>query len=71
MVRKPCVYKNLAMEMFVRNMTIMDMASRTHTNYKALCRKLNGDTVMTLDDAIRIHEVLEKVMPIEKLFSRE
>ena len=71
MVRKPCVFKNLAMEMFIRHMSIHDLAKASHISYKALCRKLNGESIMTLDDAIEIHKLLDKVLPIEELFSKE
>lgn len=71
MVRKPCVYKNLAMEMFLQHMSINSLSKKTRINYKALCRKLNGETAMMLDEAIEIYKVIGKALPFEELFSRE
>ena len=71
MVRRPCVYKKLAMIMFMNNISICDLAKKSHMNYKTLCRKLNGDTAVTIEDAIDIHRILGNPMPIEELFSRE
>lgn len=71
MVRKPCVYENVSVAMFVIKMKISDLADLTHIGYKTLCRKLNGETAMTIEDAIAIYEALGKPMPIQNLFSRE
>ena len=71
MVRKPCVYQNVAMQMFIRGISISDLAKKSYTGYKALCRKLNGESSVTIEDAIAIHEALGKPMPIEILFSKE
>ena len=71
MVRKPCVYENVSVAMFVAEMKISDLSNITHIGYKTLCRKLNGETAMTIEDAISIYEALGKPMPIQNLFSRE
>lgn len=67
---KACVYKNLAIQMLLQNISRRKIAELTHINYKAICRKLNGETAISVDEAISIHEVLGKVMPIEELFSK-
>lgn len=71
MVRKPCVYKNVSVSMFELDMSISGLAERTHIGYKTLCRKLNGETAITIEDAIEIHKALGCPMPIEILFGRE
>ena len=71
MVRKPCVYENVSVAMFIIKMKISDLANKTHISYKTLCRKLNGETAMTIEDAIAIYDALGQPMPIQNLFSRE
>lgn len=71
MTRKPCVYKNVAVTMFIRNVSICNLAELSHIGYKALCRKLNGESMISIEDAIAIHQALGCPMPIEVLFSRE
>lgn len=68
MVRKPCVYENISVAMLELGMKIVDLAEKTHINYKVLCRKLNGETAVTIDEAISIHNALGKPMPLEVLF---
>ena len=58
------------MAMFDQNISIADLAARTYIDYKALCRKLNGETKVTIEEAIAIHEILHRVLPIETLFER-
>lgn len=69
-LRRPCVYKHLAMTMFEQNISIAELAARTYIDYKALCRKLNGETKVTIEEAISIHEILNRALPIELLFKR-
>lgn len=71
MTRKPCVYKNIAITMFAMDVSIGHLAKMTHIGYKALCRKLNGESMLSIDDAIAIHQALGKPMPVDILFSRE
>ena len=69
-VCKPCVYKNLAIQMLQQNVSRRKLSERTHTGYKSMCKKLNGDTAFTIEEAIAIHRVMNKAMPIEELFSK-
>ena len=71
MVRKPCVYQNLSAQMFVLGISITDLAERTYIEYKALCKKLNGTSSVSVEEAIAIHEALDRCMPMEKLFERQ
>ena len=68
MVRKPCVYQNISVAMLILEMKIDELANKTHINYKTLCRKLNGETAVTIEEAILIHDALGKPMPLEVLF---
>ena len=68
---RPCAYKNLAIQMHHLELTRRKLAKRINMEYKSMCRKLNGDTAITIDEAIMIHEVVNKAIPIEELFSRE
>lgn len=68
MVRKPCVYQNVSVVMLILEMKIDELASKTHINYKTLCRKLNGETAVTIEEAILIYDALGKPMPLEVLF---
>ena len=71
MTRKPCVYKNVAIMMFVRDVSISRLAKMSNIGYKALCRKLNGESMVSIEDAFAIHHALGEPMPIEILFIRE
>lgn len=71
MKRKPCVYKNIAAEMLMQNIDISTMSRLTYIEYKSLCKKLNGDARITIEEAISIFEVLHKALPIERLFERQ
>ena len=70
MKRKPCVYKNIAAEMLMQDIDIITMAKLTYIDYKAMCKKLNGDSRITIEEAISIYEVLHKALTVEKLFER-
>lgn len=70
MKRKPCVYKNIAAEMLMQDIDIATLAKRTYIDYKSMCKKLNGDSRITIEEAISIYEVLHKALPVDKLFER-
>ena len=70
MVRKPCVYKNLVMAMLIENVHIIDLSEMTGIEYKALCKRLNGDAKLSVEEAIAIYEALEEPVPMQKLFAR-
>ena len=67
MKRKPCVYKNVAVSMMMLNMNIATLAQKTYTDYKSMCKKLNGDARITIEEAISIYNALDRLMPIEKM----
>lgn len=70
MKSKPCVYQNVSVAMLILKMKIADLAEKTHIDYKSLCRKLNGETAVTIEEAIAIHTALGKPMPVEILFKQ-
>ena len=70
MVRKPCVYKNLVIAMLIAGIHIIDLSEMTGIEYKALCKRLNGDAKLSIDEAISIYEALDESVPMHKLFAR-
>lgn len=70
MVRKPCVYRNLAAVMLMQGVDIISLSLMTFIDYKSMCKKLNGDARITVEEAILIYKVLGRVMPVDKLFER-
>lgn len=68
---KYCVYKNLAVQMLFQHVTRKKIAEKLHLNYRALCRKLNGETSISIEEAIAIYNIMNKVIPMDELFSRE
>ena len=57
--------------MLTQGIDITELASATYIEYKSMCKKLNGDARMTIEEAISIYNVLNRAMPMEQLFSRE
>ena len=70
MVRKPCVYKSLMTAMMIDNIRITDLAEMTGIDYKSLCKRLNGDAKLSIEEAIAIYRAVKEVVPMEKLFAR-
>ena len=62
MKRKPCVYKNIAAEMLMQDIDIATLSKRTYIEYKSMCKKLNGDARITIEEAISIFEVLKNYL---------
>ena len=70
MKRKPCVYQNIAAEMLMQHIDISTLSKMTFIDYKAMCKKLNGDSKVTIEEAISIYDALHRALPVEKLFER-
>lgn len=70
MVRKPCVYKNLMKAMMIEGIKISELSEMTGIDYKSLCKRLNGDAKISIDEAIAIYEALNEPAPIQELFKR-
>lgn len=71
MKRKPCVYPNIEEAMLSQGLDITRLSKKTYVDYKSMCKKLNGDSKITIEEAIMIHNALNKVMPIEALFAKQ
>ena len=70
MVRKPCVYKKLVIAMITECVTISELAETAGIEYKSLCKRLNGDAKLSIEEAIAIYNALDRAYPMEKLFER-
>ena len=70
MVRKPCVYKKLVIAMITECMKISELSELTGIEYKSLCKRLNGDAKLSIEEAIAIYNALDGAYPMEKLFAR-
>jgi plasmid maintenance system antidote protein VapI len=65
------MYLNVKAEMARKNMTIVDLSNATGIRYQTLADKIRGDTILTVDEAVKIKNALDVTMPIEELFSQE
>ena len=65
------MYVNVKAELARKNMSIVDLSNATGIRYQTLADKIRGDTVMTVDDALKIKKALEVDMPIEELFIQQ
>lgn len=65
------MYVNVKAELARKNMTIVDLSNATGIRYQTLADKIRGDTVLTVDDALKIKQALKVDMPIEELFSQQ
>lgn len=65
------MYVNVKAELARKNMTIVDLSNATGIRYQTLADKIRGDTVLTVDDALKIKQALKVDMPIEELFIQE
>lgn len=65
------MYPNLRAELARRNMNIPQLAELTGIKTTTLYDKFNGRTAFTLDEAVKIRDVLGLEMSIDELFKRE
>ena len=65
------MYVNVKAELARKNMSIVDLSNATGIRYQTLADKIRGDTVMTVDDALKIKKALEVDIPIEELFIQQ
>lgn len=65
------MYVNVKAELARKNMTIVDLSNATGIRYQTLADKIRGDTVMTVDDALKIKQALDVDMSIEELFIQQ
>ena len=64
------VYLRLMAEMYLRGIDSRMLAEKTGIHYGTLRRKFRGQSPILLDEAMRIKEVLQTGMPMEKLFEK-
>lgn len=63
------MYANVKAELARKNMTIVDLSAKTGIRYQTLADKIRGDSILTVDEAMKIKEALGVDMPIEELFN--
>lgn len=63
------MYANVKAELARKNMTIVDLSNKTGIRYQTLADKIRGDSILTVDEALKIKEAIGVDMPIEELFS--
>lgn len=63
------MYANVKAEMARKNMTIVDLSNATGIRYQTLADKIRGDSILTVDEALKIKQAIGVDMPIEELFS--
>ena len=66
--RKPCVYPNVDLLMFLERMSITDLSQKSGIEYKSLCKKLNGTAKLSFKDGIAIYNSLDRLVPLERMF---
>lgn len=62
------MFPNVRAKLGYRNMTRLDLSDATGIKYQTLNAKLNGDSELTLADAVKIKRALKTDMPLEDLF---
>ena len=70
MQRKSCVYRNLVKAMMIDGINITDLSEITGIEYKGLCKRMNGDVKLTIDEALLIYYALDGIIPMNKMFER-
>ena len=65
------MFNNLKAEMARKNLTVADLSESTGIRYQTLAGKLRGDSVLTVDEALKIKSALGVDMPFEELFNQD
>lgn len=64
------LYPLLEIEIKKRNIQKKEIAEKLSIQPRTLSKKLNGERAFLLEDAIKIHQIWFKDIPIEKLFQK-
>ena len=64
------MYSNVKAELARRNLTVVDLSTKTGIRYQSLVDKINGKYPMTLDEAKTIKSALQVDIPLEELFEQ-
>ena len=67
---KPRRFSMLAAAMAARDISTSDLAERTGIKYKTMCRKLNGDSDISVTEALSIVSAIDPKLTVEKAFSQ-
>ncbi|MEG1761441.1 MAG: helix-turn-helix transcriptional regulator [Hydrogenoanaerobacterium sp.] len=63
------MFRNVDAELKRNGMTRGDLARALNLNPSTMSLKLNGKALITLDEAVKVKEILKVNMPVEELFS--
>ncbi len=69
-MKKPCVYMQVMVQMYLRGMDSHMLAEKAGISYPSLRRKLRGEGGLGLEEAKRIHRALGSDLSLEALFER-
>lgn len=64
------MYSNVKAELARRNLSVVDLSTKTGIRYQTLADKINGKYPMTLDEAKMIKSALGVNIPLEELFEQ-
>ena len=64
------MFNKIEMEIFVKHLSKKKIAEALGITYNTLLLKLSGKATFTLDEAMKLKEVLQSDLPIEELFER-
>ena len=65
-----CLYRRLAVEMYLRGYDLRKLSDSTGMEAYALRRRLRGEVSMKLSEAVAIRRALGTSVPLEELFER-
>lgn len=63
------MYNNVKAELARKNMTMVDLSNKTGIRYQTLADKIRGDSILTVEEALKIKKALDVDIPLEELFS--
>jgi len=64
------MFRNLEAEIIRKNLNKRELAAQCGMSYNTFLLKLKGRTYFTLDEALRIKEILVSAEPVEILFKK-
>lgn len=62
------MFRNIEIIIFQKNLSKREIAKKLGMTYNTLLLKLSGKATFTLDEALKLKEILESSLSIEELF---
>lgn len=69
-MKRTGVYAQVIVQMYLQGMDSHTLAEKTGISYPSLRRKLRGDGMLRLEEALSIRQALGCDLPLEELFAR-